>query len=311
MNHSYHQPVFLKQSIEYLNLKDDGVYVDATFGGGGHSQQILDSNSSIKLFAFDRDADAIESGKKISHTYKSRFLLIKSNFNRIRTHLALNRIKKIDGIIFDLGISSHQIDEKDRGFSFSYDAPLDMRMNREQATSASDVINNFSYEKLKQIFWEFGEEREAGRIAKMIIQKRKTSSITTTGELGEIIENATRSHKKIKAKARIFQAIRIYINGELEALRSALRDAVTILNPQGRIVVISYHSLEDRIVKKFFQYEEKDCVCPEGLLKCNCGKISTIKILTKKPIIPTAQEIKKNSRARSAKLRAALKKEIK
>ncbi len=304
----YHIPVLLKESIDALQIKDGGIYIDATLGGGGHCEEILKRRKNIRLFAFDRDDDSLKHTSELKKKYPV-LTIIKDNFENIRTRLALERIKKVDGILFDLGVSSHQFNKASRGFSFSLESKLDMRMDQSSELTAYEIINNFPYEELKYIFREYGEEKEAGKIAKAIVQKRVAKKIETTLELAEIIEESIFSRQIIKTKARVFQALRIFLNGEIDALKTALSDAVKILNPSGRIAVISYHSLEDRLVKKFFIYEEKSCICPPNFPKCICNKKSTLKIITKRPIVPTKTEIQNNSRARSAKLRIAEKKE--
>jgi len=306
----YHIPVLLPESIEALNLKPQGIYVDATFGGGGHTAEMLKKNNELKIFGFDQDIQALNEGSILQKKYPEQLILIHDNFKNLRTRLALERIRYIDGILFDLGVSSHQINKAERGFSFSQEGRLDMRMNEEQEFTASDVVNDFSYEEIRNIIFEYGEEREAGRIARAILRERMNSRIKTTLQLADIIEHNTNAKQKVKAKARVFQALRIFVNGEMESLKKALEDSVKMLNPGGRIVVISYHSLEDRLVKKFFKYEEKDCICPVNFPKCICDKRSTLKIITRKPILPSADEIERNSRARSAKLRIAEKKEV-
>lgn len=306
----YHVPVLLAECLEALDLQDDKIYVDATFGGGGHSIKILESGKDIKLYGFDQDPDSIEQSKVLTEKYPEKFVMIKENFANIRTGLALERIKKVDGILFDLGVSSHQINDPTRGFSFSGDGDLNMRMDQESNLTAADVVNTYSFEELAKIFREYGEEKEAGRIAGSIILERSKKEIQTTLQLSTIIENCIISKKSIKAKARIFQALRIYINKEMEVLKTALNDSVKILNPGGRIVVIAYHSLEDRIVKNIFKYEAKSCICPPEFPLCVCDKISTLEILSRKPIVPTRQEIENNPRARSAKLRIAQKREV-
>ncbi len=301
----YHTPVLLKESIDALNIKDGGIYVDATLGGGGHTEAILKTGKKIRLFSFDKDEDSIKHAEKLLGDNYENILLIKDNFKNLRTRLSLEMIKKIDGILFDLGVSSHQIGTSDRGFSFSLDGELDMRMDQDSDLTAYQIINNFSFKELRSIFYEYGEEKEAARIAGAIVEKRDQKKIKTTLELSEIIEKSTISKHKLKAKARIFQSIRIYLNDEINNLKTALKDAVNILNPHGRIAVISYHSLEDRVVKQFFRYEEKSCICPSNFPKCICDKISTLKILTRKPVLPSSEEIQNNKRARSAKLRVA------
>jgi 16S rRNA (cytosine1402-N4)-methyltransferase len=306
---SYHVPVLLKECIDALELKTGGIYVDATLGGGGHTEHILKTQTGIRLFAFDQDEDSLKQTRHLIEEYPN-LTIIKDNFANLRTCLALERIKKIDGILFDLGVSSHQINQPERGFSFSLEGKLDMRMDKSAEVTAYDIINHYDQYQLKKIFFEYGEEKEAGKIARAIVAARSNKHLETTLELAEIIDKSVFSKQKIKAKARIFQALRIYINGEMDVLKTALSDAVKILNPGGRIVVISYHSLEDRIVKKLFQYEEKECLCPSNFPKCICDKKSTLKILTKKPLQPSEDEVNQNPRARSAKFRFAERKEI-
>ena len=306
----YHVPVLLAECLEALDLQDGKIYVDATFGGGGHSKKILESGKNIKLFGVDQDPDSIEQSKKLKDLFPEKFIMIKENFANIRTGLALERIKKVDGILFDLGVSSHQINDPARGFSFRGDGDLNMRMDQDSQLTAADVVNTFSFEDLARIFREYGEEKEAARIANNIILERSKKEIKTTLQLSTIIENCIISKKSIKAKARIFQALRIYINKEMEVLKTALNDSIKILNPGGKIVVISYHSLEDRIVKNIFRYEAKSCICPPEFPQCVCDKVSTLKIISRKPIVPTLSEIENNPRARSAKLRIAQKREV-
>ncbi len=306
----YHSAVMLAESVTGLNLKKKGIYIDATLGGGGHTLKILESNPTLHVFAFEQDEDAIDYTSEIFKKYYDRLKIFKDNFSNLRTRLSLERVKKIDGIIFDLGVSLHQISDPLRGFSYQHNGKLDMRMNRSEKISAYDIINKFPYEKMRSIFFDYGEERESNKIAREIVERRKQKLIRTTGELSEIIDRSTRSHQKLKAKARIFQALRIFINNEIEVLKTTLNDAVNILNPGGRLAVLTYHSIEDRIVKKFFQYQEKSCICPSGFPKCICHKKSLLKIITKKPIIPTNEEIISNKMARSAKLRIAEKRGI-
>jgi 16S rRNA (cytosine1402-N4)-methyltransferase len=307
---NYHTPVMLEECLQALQLHNHGIYVDATLGGGGHTEAMLLANPTIRVFAFDQDEDAIIQNQPLLAKYADRLLLIQDNYSRLRTRLALEKIKGIDGILFDLGISTHQIDVPERGFSFQLEGDLDMRMNRESGISAAEVLKTFSYEQLAQMFREFGEEPEAGKIARLIIKNRDTQPLQTTAELANLLDAAFPQNPKYmtKLKARIFQALRIYVNQELEHLETALSDSVNLLNPCGRIVVMSYHSLEDRVVKTIFRKEEKACTCPDIFPQCVCGKVSRLKLINRKPILPSTAEILQNSRARSAKLRIAEKK---
>ncbi len=302
---AYHVPVLLEESLDGLNIRPERVYIDATLGGGGHSRAMLERYPDIRVFAFDQDPDAIAQTECLAREYGERFKAIHANFSEMRTHLALNFVRRIDGILFDLGVSSHQFDTAERGFGFQEDALLDMRMNRSGGQSAADVVNTMPLEELVRIFREYGEERESGRIARAIERERTIAEIETTSQLASIIDRATASHMKSKAKARIFQALRIHVNQELEHLKKGLKDAVDMLSETGRVVAISYHSLEDRIVKQYFLYEEKACECLPSLPTCMCSKTSRLKILTRKPLSPSDEEIARNSRARSAKLRIA------
>lgn len=304
-NKKYHVPVLLKECVEALNIKDNGIYVDTTLGGGGHSKEILKSNKNIKLYSFDRDSEAINYAHELLSTFGERSVLIHSNYDQLRTQLALKKVKKIDGILFDLGVSFHQITDPERGFSFSKDGKLDMRMDNRDTVTAYQIVNEFSVEELSKIFFEYGEEKKSKVIARKIVQQREIKKIETTGELSSVIDQVIKGPARVKSKARIFQALRIYINGELESIKKAIKEAVDILNPGGRIVIITYHSLEDRIIKQFFKYEEKSCICPSNFPVCICDKKSRLKIITKKPIIPTEDEKNINPQSRSAKLRIA------
>jgi 16S rRNA (cytosine1402-N4)-methyltransferase len=305
---SYHEPVMAAKCIELLNLQAGKIYVDATLGGGGHALAMLKAEPRIRLYAFDQDAEALREAKENLQGYEA--ILIQANFKDLRTQLAYHKVKAIDGILFDLGVSSHQLDETSRGFSFDRDATLDMRMNTDQELSARQVVNKFSMEELKRIFKEYGEEQASTKIAKAIEREREKGEITSTRQLAAIIESVagTGTKESLKTKVRIFQALRICVNDELSALSYALNDAINLLNPGGRIVVMSYHSLEDRIVKNKFKLEEQDCLCPPAIIKCICTHKSKIKILSKRPIMAEADEIAANSRSRSAKLRVAEKK---
>ena len=288
--------------IEYLNLKPKSVIIDATLGGGGHAKAILGASKTIKLIGIDQDADAVESAREKLKLYGDRVSLIRDNFSNIRS-IAGNQ--KISGILFDLGLSSYQIDTPDRGFSFQADAPLDMRMDRSTKITAQDLVNDLCREELEKIIRDYGEDRYFKRIASAIIRKRP---ISTTSQLADTVKfSIPRSTpiNTIKSIARVFQALRIAVNDELEKLKKALSDSIDILAPGGRIVVISYHSLEDRIVKETFKREASDCVCPPKQPACTCNHRKTLDIITRKPVSASAKEIAENPRARSAKLRAA------
>lgn len=305
---SYHLPVMAKECLEALSLKPGGVYVDATLGGGGHTLQMLKSCSGIKLYCFDRDEEAIgEASRMIGE--KDNVDLIHANFSTLRTELALRKVKSINGILFDLGVSSHQIDDRDRGFSFDRDAALDMRMDKTQDFSAYDVVNSLEFRDLAKLIKDNSDELNASRIAKAIVAARETKPIESTGELARIIEAVVGSGSKdsLKTKVRVFQAIRIYVNGELEILGPALEDAINLLVSGGRIVVMSYHSLEDRIVKNVFRDAATGCKCPPKIMKCVCGETKRLKVLTGRPVSANEEELVQNNRARSAKLRVAQK----
>jgi len=306
----YHVPVLLKECIEALNIIDNGVYVDATFGGGGHTEQLLKINDTITIIGIDQDPDAIEQSEILKKKYGERLIMIKDNFSNLINGLSLKKIKKIDGILFDLGTSSHQFDEGSRGFSFQLEGKLDMRMQQNGEITAHEIINNYDVSQLAKIMREYGEEKKSFAIAKQIEKARKLKPIETTLELADCIAKVIHQKNLTKSQARVFQSFRIYINDEINVLKKALSQAVEVLNPGGRLVVISYHSLEDRVVKNFYREEMKDCICPPSFPVCNCSKVSTLKILTKKPILPSSREVQINSRARSAKLRIAERKEI-
>lgn len=297
MKMEYHNPVLLKESIEGLNIKPNGVYVDVTFGGGGHSKEILSRlNKKGKLIAFDQDEDA-----KRNIIDNERFTLIPQNFRFIKRYLRFYGVKKVDGVLADLGVSSHQFDEAERGFSTRFDADLDMRMNQEGELSAFEVVNKYSEEKLNNVLFQYGELRNARAIAKKIIESRSEKKIKTSFELKDVLSEFVPKAVEHKILAQIFQGIRIEVNQEIEALKEFLLQIPEILNEEGRLSVISYHSLEDRLVKRFirnglFEGEpEKDFY----------GNVNVPMKKIEKMIIPSFQEIKKNSRARSAKLRIA------
>jgi 16S rRNA (cytosine1402-N4)-methyltransferase len=304
-----HQSVLLDEAVNYLNVKSTGIYVDATVGGAGYTVKIaglLDKKGL--LIGIDQDQTAITVAKERLHGVKPRVELFRKNFVNLAEILGELKISTVDGIVFDLGVSSPQFDEEERGFSYKTDAPLDMRMDQTQPFSAAELVNTASVEELSRIFWEYGEERFGKRIAIFIERRRREQPIKTTSELAEIIKNAipaaTRRTGPHPAR-RSFQAIRIAVNHELEYLRKTLDQSLEALKPGGRIVVVSFHSLEDRIVKTTFTEWAKGCQCPREFPVCRCGRQPRLKILTKKPVLPSDDELNRNPRARSSKLRAA------
>jgi len=305
----HHVPILLHKVIEILNPKPGGVYVDATLGGGGHFKELIKQAKFKGTFiGIDQDETAIKNAKEIFSGYPGDIRLIHDNFSNIKMIIEENNISAINGILFDLGVSSYQLDEGSRGFSYMQDALLDMRMDRRKPLSAKDVVNKMPRDELKRILREYGEEPWAGRIADFICERRRQHKITTTGELVQIIKDAipARARRKSGHPARkTFQALRIYVNNELEILASSIKNAVELLGPAGRICVISFHSLEDRIIKDTFKILATDCLCPKEAMICTCNHFRTIKIITSKPIYPSQDEIDSNPRARSAKLRAA------
>lgn len=301
-----HESVMPDEVIDALKINSAGIYLDCTLGGGGHSLRIgkkLDKNGMI--IGIDRDVDAIKAAKEKLAGLKCRVEFVHENFSNLESVLTDLNVDKIDGVLFDLGVSSHQIDTAERGFSYMKNAPLDMRMDRSKNFSAFDVINNYDEDSLKKIFREYGEEKFSGRIARKIVDARKNSPINTTGELVKIIESAV---PKISTGGhpakRVFQAVRIEVNGELKILEGSLKAAVKRLKNGGRIAVITFHSLEDRIVKNTFSEMARDCICPKNFPVCVCNHRAEIKILGKAKNA-ASEEIEKNSRAKSAKLRVA------
>lgn len=300
-----HQPVLLKESSDYLITNKSGIYFDGTIGFGGHTKKFLELlNDDAIMIATDVDYDAFLYCKNFFADDK-RLKLYNFNFSMIDIMSKIELIDNFDGIFVDLGVSSFQLDNADSGFTYRMDAKLDLRMDKNKTITAADVVNTFSEEDLANIFFDFGEEKSSKRIARKIVERRKISKINTTTELAKIVEEIVPKNVLYKTLSRIFQAIRIYVNDELNVLKNFLIKSVDLLKVGGRIVVISYHSLEDRIVKEQFKYEELDCICPKDFPVCKCDKESRLKILTKKPVVPTEDEIKENFRARSAKLRAA------
>ncbi len=300
-----HYSVMLSESIDGLKIKSDGIYVDGTLGYGGHSSEILKQLTTGHLYAFDQDKEAIENSKKRLSEISNNFTIIYSNFVNIKEKLAEQGIHKVDGIILDLGLSSPQIDNKERGFTFMSDAPLDMRMDLSNPVDAKKIINTYSIEELTNIFYLYGEEKMSKTIAKKIVSERLKKEIKTTKELVNIIESAVgaKYFNKSHPERQIFQAIRIEVNSELTVLKSVLPDAIDLLNKGGRMSVITFHSLEDRIVKQIFKKESEIDELVKGLPKIPEKYLPTIKLINKKPILPSEIEISENSRSKSAKLR--------
>lgn len=303
-----HKPVLLHECLGALAIKPDGIYVDGTLGRAGHSLEIVRRLTTGRLIALDRDETAIEAANRRLGDYLDKVTLVHSNFSALDAVLHELGVHGVDGMLFDLGVSSPQLDEAQRGFSYKQDAPLDMRMDESAALTAREVVNTYSYEELRRILFEYGEERYAPAIAKRICQHREQKPIETTLELADIIRSAMPAsalREKQHPAKRSFQAIRIAVNDELGAVRQGMEAAIDHLKPGGRLAVITFHSLEDRIVKNVFQDAAKGCTCPPSFPVCVCGHKPKIKILTKKPIIATREEVEENPRSRSAKLRVA------
>ena len=304
-----HYPVMFTECIEGLNIKPNGIYVDCTAGGGGHSEGILKSLENGKLISIDQDDNALLACKNRFLKYGDKSILVKSNFSELERVLNELNIDRVDGVIMDLGVSSHQLDTVERGFSYNSDANLDMRMNPQSPFSAYDVVNTYSEIDLKRIINDYGEERFAHVIARNIVKEREIAPIKTTSQLVEVIKKsipvgAAKKEAQHPAK-RTFQAIRIEVNHELDVITPAIYTAVNRLNPGGRIVVMTFHSLEDRIVKGLFNEQAQGCTCPHDFPICVCGNKPKIKIINKKPITATQDELEKNSRSKCAKLRIA------
>ncbi|MCK5832564.1 16S rRNA (cytosine(1402)-N(4))-methyltransferase RsmH [bacterium] len=302
---NYHIPVLKDRVLEFLALAPEGTIIDATLGDGGHSKALLESRDEISILGIDKDPQAIERSSKRLALYKDRIKFVQGDFSDLEAIARDENETRVSGILFDLGISSLQIDKPERGFSFSNEAELDMRMSN-TGISAKEFINSTDFETLTKILYEFGEVKHAKKIAAEIIASRDRDKMDTTWDLNQAIARAIPYHKNPDF-ARVFQAIRIHINGELERLRRGLTAALDLLIPDGVIVVISYHSLEDRIVKRYFFQESKGCICPPELPQCRCGHTAQIRLISKKPFRPSNVQVMENSRSRSAKLRYALK----
>ncbi|WP_242920423.1 16S rRNA (cytosine(1402)-N(4))-methyltransferase RsmH [Pontibacter liquoris] len=300
----YHRPVLLQESVEAMGIRPDGVYVDVTFGGGGHSALILSKLTAGKLYSFDQDRDAEEQSRKLEG---ETFQFVRANFRDLKKYLRLYRVKEVDAILADLGVSSHQFNVPERGFSTRFDGPLDMRMNPEAGTTAKEVLETYSEEQLHRIFGMYGEVKNARTLARTIVEKRARAPLDTINDFKQAISSCTPKGKENKYLAQVFQALRIEVNDEMKALEEMLQQAAEVLKPGGRLVVISYHSLEDRLVKnfiakgKFFGEVEKDLFGNE---------LKPLDAVSRKPIVPSEQELLENSRSRSAKLRVAAKREL-
>ena len=306
MTDFHHISVLLDECIEGLNIKPDGIYVDGTLGGAGHSSQIAKRLTTGRLIGIDRDPIALKAAGERLAPYSDRVTLVHSNFCEIAQVLKDLDIPGVDGILLDLGVSSPQLDDGSRGFSYMADAPLDMRMNSEDALTAYDVVNSWSYEELKRILFDYGEERYAPKIASAICRKREEKPIETTLELVDVIRGAMPAQalrEKQHPAKRSFQAIRIAVNDELGSVEKVMKDAIPCLNPGGRLAVITFHSLEDRIVKTAMAGAGKGCTCPPSFPVCVCGKKPQVQVITRKPIVSGEEELERNPRARSAKLR--------
>jgi len=304
----YHVPVLLEECLKGLALRPDGIYVDGTAGGGGHSFAIASRLETGRLLAVDRDEEAVAAAARRLEGFGKRARVFHNNFENIPQVLDEAGIDGVDGILLDLGVSSHQLDEGERGFSYQQDAPLDMRMDRSSGFTAFDAVNGWNEQELADVIFRYGEERYSRRIAAEIVRRRKEKPVATTLELVDAIRSAMPAaalREKQHPAKRTFQALRIAVNDELGALSEGLDAAMDALAPGGRLAVISFHSLEDRIVKNAVRMRENGCTCPPDLPVCVCGFVRTMRTVTKKPIVPSAEEIERNPRARSAKLRIA------
>lgn len=306
MSEFHHVSVLLEECIQGLAIKPDGIYVDGTLGGAGHSSRIAAKLTTGRLIGIDRDNVALEAAAERLRPFEDRVTLVHANFCDMDQALQELGIDKVDGILLDLGVSSPQLDDGQRGFSYMTDAPLDMRMNGEDTRDARQIVNTWSYEELKRILYDYGEERFAPRIAAAICRRREQAPIETTLELVDVIKSAMPAsalREKQHPAKRSFQAIRIAVNDELGAVETVMKKAVPLLNPGGRLAVITFHSLEDRIVKNAMAEAAKGCICPPSFPVCVCGKKPQVRIVTRKPIVSGEEELERNPRARSAKLR--------
>ncbi len=304
-NNFKHTPVLLNECLQALNINPTGLYIDGTLGGGGHSIEILSRLTTGKLIAFDKDDDALSATKNRLKKFGDKVVFIKDDFKNMKKVLSDLGVKGVDGILLDLGVSSYQIDTPERGFSYRFDSILDMRMDKNSSLTALDVVNTYSKEDLIRILYNYGEESFAKSIVTKIIEARKLKKIETTGELVKLVESAI--PKKFWGRGNVakktFQAIRIEVNGELEGLDKAINEMIDILNPQGRLAIITFHSLEDRIVKNVFKERSSNCICDKTIPFCVCNHKADVILVNKKPIEPTKKELDENTRSSSAKLR--------
>ena len=301
-----HKSVLLDEVIESLNIKPDGYYVDGTLGGAGHALEVIKRLKGGRLIGIDQDADAIKAATERLIDYKNRVIIVRDNYVNIENILKREGIDKVDGIYVDLGVSSYQLDTTDRGFTYRFDAPLDMRMDDRNELKASDIVNNYSEAELFHVIRDYGEDRFAKNIAKHIVEYRNKKKIETTFELVDIIKSAIPMKIQVTGghpAKRTFQAIRIELNKELEVLEDSINVMIELLKPGGRLSVITFHSLEDRIVKQAFKKAESPCVCPKKFPVCICGNKSKGRVITRKAVLPSKEELEENSRAKSAKLR--------
>lgn len=307
-----HYSVMLRETIEHLNIKADGIYLDGTLGGGGHAWEVCSRLKQGHFYGIDQDDAAIAAAGQRLADFGDKVTLIRNNYCNARAALQEQGIQQVDGILLDLGVSSYQLDTRERGFSYRYDSPLDMRMDRRQALTARDIVNTYSETELFHIIRDYGEDAFAKNIAKHIVQARERKPIETTGQLNEVIKAAipAKMRQNGHPSKKTFQAIRIECNHELEALRGALEDMIAMLAPGGRLCIITFHSLEDRIVKTAFKKAENPCTCPPEFPVCVCGKRPQGSVVTRKPVLPSREELEENSRSKSAKLRVFEKKEI-
>ena len=307
-----HKSVLLDETIEGLKIKPDGIYLDGTLGGGGHSSEICRRLSGGRLIGIDQDAEAIAAATERLEPFREKVTLVRDNYCNAPAVVKSLELEGVDGIVLDLGVSSYQLDNVERGFSYRYDTALDMRMDTRQSLSAKEIVNEYPERELYRIIRDYGEDQFAKNIAKHIAAARKDRPIETTGELNELIKAAIPAKMRANGghpSKRTFQAIRIECNHELDVLKNSLDELIGLLNPGGRICIITFHSLEDRIVKSAFRKNENPCTCPPDFPVCVCGKESQGKVITRKPILPGAQELETNSRSKSAKLRIFEKKE--